>query len=323
MSESNAHLESKQAPNTQPNSTGGETIRENDKPSRNQRRAVPPPPRNDAPPAKPPALEQRPAKGKPPVQEGEDKRALNLRDLFSQKEGEDGEPGPLDLDEADDPNKPVSNLNQLAKRLGVKDEDVYKILVPMKDGAEPMALGALKDRVGELVDLDARELEFETRRVRNEGETLRAQQELRDLMALIPQDKITPELVAKVRKSHETTRSREVALTLEHIPSWSDERARTADLNKMVAMLNEYGLPESFITTVVDHRAMKFIRDSMVIRERVLKALKDVKIPPRKGAMPPSGRRGIPSKAPAQSSRRVPDNTERGRIMSFLDTTDS
>jgi hypothetical protein len=318
MSESNAPLENKQAPsNTPPNSTGGESIRENDKPSRNQRRTAAPP---QQPPARPPALEQQPAKGKAPPPEGE-KRALNLRELFSQKEGD--ETGALDLDEPDDPAKPVKSLEHAAKRLGMKPEDVYKILVPMKDGAPPIALGELKDRVGELVDLDARELEFETRRVRNEGETLRSQQELRDLMAMIPRDKITPELLQRVRSSHEATRNREVALTLEHIPSWTDERSRTADLTKMVTMLSDYGLPESFITTVVDHRALKFIRDSMIIRERIMKALKDVKIPPRKGATPPSANRRAPSKPTNTPSRRVQDNTERGRIMTFLDSTDS
>jgi hypothetical protein len=318
MPESNAPLENKPAQNsTPPNSTGGESIRENDKPSRNQRRAVAP-----EQPARPPALERMPDKSKSaaPPADGE-RRALNLRELFTQKDGD--ESGALDLDEPDDPAKPVKNLEHAAKRLGMKAEDVYKILVPMKDGAPPIALGELKDRVGELVDLDARVLEFETRRVKNEGETLRSQQELRDLMAMIPRDKITPELLQRVRSSHEATRSREVALTLEHIPSWTDERSRTADLTKMVSMLSDYGLPESFITTVVDHRALKFIRDSMVIRERIMKALKDVKIPPRKGATPPSANRRAPSKPANTPSRRVPDNTERGRIMTFLDSTDS
>src|SRR5262245_45055398 len=224
MSASDAPSETK-AQTSPPNSSGGETVRENDKPSRAQRRAAA---RSNPAPASPPTLERipDPVKSTPP----EDKRALNLRELFSQKDGDDGADPTLDLDEPDDPTKPVTNLDQLAKRLNVKPEDVYKILVPMKDGAEPMALGALKDRVGELVDLDTRELEFETRRVRNEGETLRAQQELRDMMALIPRDKITPELLAKVRSSHEATRQREVALTLEHIPSWNDERTRTSDL---------------------------------------------------------------------------------------------
>jgi hypothetical protein len=315
-------LENKPA-QSQSNSQTGELVRENDKPSRNTRRGAPVVPPVDRAPARTPALEKvadnAPRRGQQPADDGE-RKPLNLRDLFAAKDGDEGDSPALDLDEPDDPNKPVTNLDQLAKRLGAKPEDVYKILVPMKDGAPPIALGELKDRVGELVDLDARELEFETRRVRNEGETLRSQQELRDLMALIPRDKITPELLARVRSSHEATRSREAALTLEHIPSWNDERARTAELTKMVKMLSEYALPESFITTVVDHRAMKFIRDSMIIRERIMKALKDVKIPPRKGATPPSGKRSAPSKAPTQS-RRVPDNTERGRIMSFLDQT--
>jgi hypothetical protein len=253
--------------------------------------------------------------------DGEQQRPpFNLRELFSREENQsDDESTSLDLEEPDDPTKPVESIDGLVKRLKAKPEEVYAIKVPMANGAEPMTIGELKDRIGELVDLDARELEFETRRVRVEGETLRAQKELRDLMAMIPRDKLSPELVNKVRQSHEATQTRERQLTLEHIPAWSDENRRLADLQGMSDMMKDYGFDETFLSAVVDHRAMKFIRDTFLIRQRITKALKDVKIPARKPGKQPSIRKGTPSK-PTQNAgtRRQTIPTERTKIMELL-----
>jgi hypothetical protein len=95
------------------------------------------------------------------------------------------------------------------KRHKLTPEQVYAIKVPMAQGAEPLTLGQLKDRVGELVDLETRELQFDERRVKAEGDLLRAQTEMRELLALVPKDHIKPEMVEKIRKRHEATQAAE------------------------------------------------------------------------------------------------------------------
>lgn len=228
----------------------------------------------------------------------EDKREpLSLAELFRSENPDDPEDDSFSVEDEEDLTKPADSIDGVAKRLKMKVEDVYKIKVPMPSGAEPMTLGDLKDRVGELVDLDLREMEFNTRRIRGEGELLRSQQELRSLMALIPKDKLTPELINKVRKTHEATQARERQLTIEHIPSWMDDKARTADIKGMIEMLGDYGFDESFIETIVDHRALKFVRDMYLMRRRIQSALKNVKIPVRKGNKAPSHK---PNKAAAK-----------------------
>lgn len=317
MSQSDANLETSAQPNQSTNSSVGEN--RNVRGPRNSRHvdAAASARGDDGAPAIPPRKVEK--------NDGLPRPRMTLRELFRVKEGEDGsEDGEpvLDLEEPDDPSKPVNSIDGLAKRLKVKPEDVYKIQVPMANGEKPVTIGELKDRVGEVVDLDARELEFDTRRIRSEGELLRAQGEIRELMALIPRDKLSPELIKKVRAKHEATLTRERQLTLEHIPAWENDDTRTTEISGIMDMLADYGFDENFITTVQDHRAMKFLRDSFLIRRRIAKAMKDVKVPPRKGAVPPSRRKGAPvapsSKDPSQRTRGRGTPTERDKVMALF-----
>jgi hypothetical protein len=301
MQQSNGSLEtSNQTQQPQENNSGSEQLGKPEKAPRNQRQ------------------QQQPQNKQP---ETKDEKPLSLAELFKRENPDDPEDTSFSVEDEDDPTKPVDSVDGLSKRLKIKPEEVYAIKVPMPNGAEPMTLGDLKDRVGELVDLDARELEFTQRRVRGEGEILRAQQELRSLMALIPKDKLTPELINKVRQNHETTQARERQLTLEHIPSWNDEQTRTADIQGMVSMLSDYGFDEGFIATVVDHRALKFLRDTYLMRKRIQKALSEVKIPPRKGNKAPSQKTGKPAQRPVDSQNtRTASKSSSARLMEFLNS---
>lgn len=249
---------------------------------------------------------------KTPV-ESEEPKALSLAELFG-----DEHPDSENNQDVDDPSKPVESIDSLVKRLGVKPEQVYSIKVPMPNGAEPLTIGDLKDRVGELVGLDQRELQFDQRRVKAEGELLRAQTEMRELLATIPKEHIKPEMVDKIRKRHETTMRREREMTLEHIPQWQDEEVRTTELQGIVDMLSDYGFDESFITTVVDHRALKFMRDMFLRDKRIKAALSKVTIPVKKGQRP-SSKTGKPAVKPnAQTQRRNVAADQRSRIMAIF-----
>jgi hypothetical protein len=244
--------------------------------------------------------QQQPTKG---GAEGDtvESKPLSLAEMFTKENPDDPDDHRFSVEEPDDPSKPVDSIDGLAKRLKMKPEDIYAIKVPLGNGAEPMTLGELKDSVGELANLDARALEFDQRRVASEGEILRAQQELRGLMALIPKQHLSPELVDKVRKNHVATQARERQLTLEHIPAWENEEVRTKEIEDITKMFSDYGFDDGFVTTIVDHRAMKFARDTMLMRKRIAKALAEVKIPPRKSKTP-SGKTAKPAVKPSESS---------------------
>jgi hypothetical protein len=223
----------------------------------------------------------------------QDDKPLSLAELFASDSDEGESPT------ADDPSKPVDSLDGLVKRLNAKHEDVYNIRVPMPDGAEPLTIGQLKDRVGEVVKLEQETLRFDQRRIKQEGELLQAQAEIRDLISLLPKDAVKPALIEKVRTQHAQMITRERQATLEAIPAWEHEQTRLADIKGMVDLLKVYGLPESFLGTVHDHRALKFIRDMYQMKTRIDKALANVK-PDSKPGKRPSSR--VPSTGKPNSS---------------------
>lgn len=215
-------------------------------------------------------------------QQTDEPRRLSLAELFA--EPEDGETVDGDGNViAVDTSKPPESMEELSKRLGFKPEQLYNVKIPLSDGAEPLTIGQLKDRVGELVDLETRETQFEQRRMRSEGELLRAQTEIRELLAMIPKEHIRPEIVNKIRQRHDANMAFERRQTLEHIPEWRDEKRVAQDLQGMTEFLGEYGFDETFISTVHDHRAIKFIRDMYLRDKRIKAALAKVTIPDTKG----------------------------------------
>lgn len=270
--------------NTQPAETSVSTVR---------------PPRNQRPEKQSNASTQKPVpESDAPRDETDAPRKLDLAAMF--KDTDDS-----DSDESDDPSKPVDSLNRLSKRLKMKIEDVYKIQVPMEHG-ESVAIGTLKDRVASMDDLETRETQFEQRRIEVEGETLRAQTFMREVLSMIPRQNLSKELVQKIEARHRANMQRERELTLGAIPSWADESKETADRKLINDHLAKWGFDPSFLNTVTDHRALKYIRDMALRDARITKALAEVE--------PVSGAKNNPSakgKVPARPSNKPAANRAR------------
>jgi hypothetical protein len=216
-------------------------------------------------------------------QQTEEPRRLSLAELFADDSDSNGEGNNAN---DDDLSQPPETMEQLTRRLGLKPEQVYGVKIPLADGAEPLTIGQMKDRVAELVDLETRETQFEQRRVKSEGEILRVQAEVRELLAMVPKEHIKPELVDKIRKRHDENMKRERQMTLEHIPDWQDEKKRVEDIQGMAEFMGDYGFDETFLGTVSDHRALKFIRDMYLRDKRIKAALAKVTTPNTKGQRP-------------------------------------
>lgn len=214
-------------------------------------------------------------------QQTDEPRRLSLAELFASEDDEeiDNDGNPV----VEDPSKPPETLEALSKRLGFKPEQIYDVKIPLANGAEPLTLGQLKDRVGELVDLETRETQFEQRRMQVEGELLRSQTEIREIVGMIPKENINPAIVEKIRKRHEAHMAFERRMTLEHIPEWRDEKRAGEDLQGMIDFTKRWGFDETFMATVHDHRAIKFIRDMYLRDKRIQAALAKVTTPESKG----------------------------------------
>lgn len=216
-------------------------------------------------------------------QQANEPRRVSLAELFASNEDGEGEYDDDGNPIVEDPSKPPETLEALSKRLGFKPEQVYNVKIPLADGAEPLTIGQLKDRVGELVNLETRETQFEQRRMHVEGELLRSQTEIREILAMIPKEHIRPEVVNKIRKRHDENMAFERRMTLEHIPEWRDEKKAGEDLQGMIEFTKRWGFDQTFMATVHDHRAIKFIRDMYLRDKRIQAALAKVEIPDSKG----------------------------------------
>jgi hypothetical protein len=193
----------------------------------------------------------------------------------------EGEAAERPLEEAaptKDAPRPKS-LKALAETLKLADKDLYDIEVPMSNG-ESRTLGQLKDLVSKQDDFTLRELSFEEERQRKESDLHRAQNELRELVSQLPKNALRPEVVEAFRQKHEATVQQERQRTLEVIPEWKDEARRTEEITGIVEHLESYGFPKNYLSSVVDHRTIKYIRENFLREKRLRSALEQVKVAP-------------------------------------------
>jgi hypothetical protein len=211
---------------------------------------------------------------------------------------------------------PPKGLADLAERLGVKPDAVYQVEVPIAEG-ESLSIGKLKDAYQEHGKLTERELRFEETRLQREGELLRASQELRDLVAMLPTESLKPEVMQKIRERQAVTLRRERELTLEAIPEWRDEAARVDEIAGMVEHLKGYGFPANYLEHVADHRTLRYIRENWRREQRVKRALDGVQKapPPATAASRPAG----PARPPGASRSNRKSSTQRERLQALLD----
>lgn len=254
----------------------------------------------------------------PNKQEEQEKKPRSLAELFGNRSDESSTEIALDDDTPDDPEAPLDSIERLMKRHKLTPEQAYAIKVPMPNGAEALTIGELKDKISDLTDLELRQVQFDERRIKQEGELIKSQTELRGLLEVLPKDAIKPEVLQKLRERQAETTRQQRQLTLEHIPEWRDEKKRTAEIEGIVEMLSDYGFDESFLQSVVDHRAMKFIRDNFLIRSRIRKSLEEVRDPKKLGKQPSGKSNKSASKPIDKSPRRAVVGTQSDRIRDWF-----
>jgi len=197
-----------------------------------------------------------------------------------------------------------TKFNDLAGKLGLELDDLYKLEVSQAEDGTPVTVEDLKDNHAKQADLSLREIEFEERRTKSEADLMQAQNELRELMAALPEKAVKPEVLQKIRDKHEAQMTLERQRTLEVIPEWTDQETRTADMEGMSNHLKQYGYPVDHLERVADHRQIKYIRDNWLREQRIRKALDVVKAGKPNPTKPskPTGR--APRKKPLAGVKR-------------------
>lgn len=227
----------------------------------------------------------------------------------------DGAPPVEAADGDSEPQKPAKkakpkDLAEAASQLGVKDADLYALLVPSKrDGAEPYTIGKLKDLAEEHDDFVIARLDHEQKTREQQSQYLRAMQELADIFSTLPPEAVKPEAREKLRATRENAMTRERQLVLDSIPEWKDQSVRTQELEAMEEHLRDAGYPAGYLGGIYDHRTLRYIRSNMLRERAIADALEKVKerkptTPPKSNAKaaPNPGKRQATA-APSRESR--------------------
>lgn len=253
----------------------------------------------------------------PPVKgDGEENpELLALVSAFAGGDGDDDEAGEDEISDGGETPKsqPMpKDLNGLAETLGVEVKELYALSIPSaREGEKPYTLGKLKDIAADIDDFNLRNLKFDERVRKTEGDMLRAQQELRTLVEALPEDALKPEVLKAVREKHEAELKAERARTLEVISDWGDEETERQDRAGMAEHLSEYGFPENMLDTISDHKTLRYVRENYLREKRLRKVLEGVK--ERRTQTP--GRSGRSETKPARKGRTTSDES---RVREFL-----
>jgi len=197
--------------------------------------------------------------------------------------------------------KPVETFTDLAEKAGVSPEQLYKLKVAMPEGVEPMTLGELKDLAQRAGDLEGKEQSLTAAKIEQERELMRAQDELRALLAQVGPS-LPPEMVEQHRAKYDAHLAGERQRLLEAIPEWASPEAYQAGRQEIVSSLEAYGFSEAELSNVYDHRLVKLLHDFT----RMEKALKTAnaeakKVRTMQKAQKPSG----PSKGSSQVAAKL------------------
>lgn len=180
----------------------------------------------------------------------------------------------------------LTKFNDLAEKLGVDLDALYKLQVSSSEDGEPVTIEELKDLHKSKADFELEQIDWKERQLTQEQDLTRAKAELQEILAMLPEKAVKPEALEKIRAKHEAQVKLERKKTLDAIPEWKDAKVRTADIEGMSEHLQGYGFPVNYLENIVNHKQLKYIRDNWQREQRVRKALEQV-------------RAGKPNKSPA------------------------
>ncbi len=188
----------------------------------------------------------------------------------------------------------LENLEAVAKRLGIKVEDLYAVKVPGSGGREALTIGQIKDRFTEFSSLESDRLSITEQRVAQEAEFESVRAELRELLSVVPKEHLSQEKLQAAAQRVAARNKAAGAKLLIAMPEWKDDERRTADVADIVASLSKYGFPASYVATIRDPGLLKFMRDAARREKQVQAALAGVKNVPKKKANAQQQTRGAP-----------------------------
>ncbi len=244
----------------------------------------------------------------------------SLGELLAQDEPKDDEDTPGGDQQEPGGNQKgdkLTKFNDLAGATDLELDALYQLEISTSDDGEPVTIETLKDNYAEREQFELERLQFEEGKAEAESELMKAQGELQEILQALPQGAVKPAVLEKIRARAEQQTEVERKKTLEVIKTWKDPKVREADIAGMTKYLQGYGYPVGYLQNVVDHRQLKFIRDSWQRAERMRKALEAVgKGKPKK--TPQKKASGKPKKAPVTDIKTEPGESKLKAVFSNL-----
>lgn len=209
--------------------------------------------------------------------------------------GNDGEPPGA----GDDQQKAPATLADVAERLQMPVETLFDLKLKLDGDGEEISLSDAKHAASEQHRHEMAVLQFEKEMSDKRGEFLKAQNMLKDVLSLIPQNLMPKNLIDKIRTSQTEAVERERAATLSTIVEWSDEAVETKDREMMSKHLEKAGYSADYLDQVVDHVTLNYIRTNALREQRIEAAIAKFNVK-KPAAQKPSQRRAGQHKAPAK-----------------------
>ena len=231
------------------------------------------------------------------------------QDTGDDDESGDDDQAPAKDEDSQKAGEKFETLDDIAKALKLDDVSaLYDIAIkqaPGPDGEDrSVSLGELADLAKDRgqFELDRHEL-AESKRTQ-ETKFMRAQQQLNEIIAMLPKRAISEELITAVSAKMTETQERERGLTLTAIPEWKDEQVEQSERAAIQKELTEYGFSDGYLDTVMDHRTLRYIRDNWQRKQRVdqMVALMRKKKPSSQRPSKPAGKHKE-SKPPARAQK--------------------
>jgi len=171
-----------------------------------------------------------------------------------------GSEPPAETPPAADPGAPITTLTAAAEKLGLTSEQLFDLEIAMPDGGESLKLGELKDRATAW-ERDALEREeFDNRKLEQTNAVENAREELATLIAMLPANARTPQMLERARQQIQTQRETQTAELLRRVPEWKDQTAYAADREEMLPHIAKHGFKQQDFDQVYDARLIAYIR---------------------------------------------------------------
>ncbi len=207
------------------------------------------------------------------------------------------------------------NLEALAETLGIEAADLYKIEIPFDAGdgkSETKTLGEIKDSFADRSTFEVDKMAWEETRTKRENDLVKSTQELSEIVSMLPKSAISDQLLERVARRRADLVEQETRLTRQVIPEWSSEDVETQDRKAMSEHMADYGFPSGYIDSIVDHKTLRYIRESMLREQRITRALEQVKTV-RKAGHKPSGKPSGKT-APTRKGGTSPSSRNRSQV---------